>query len=191
MRTKAKMLGIFLTELARNPRQMGTVWPSSPALARSMASWLPANSDLSILELGPGTGTVTEELLAAGLREDRLVAVEKSDALARTLKHRFPQARILSGDALEIAQLLKGEKVGAVISSLPLKVFSADQVQRLAEQIHEVLVPGAHWVQFSYQLVNGHAPAPSFHSVGSKIIWQNLPPAKVSVYRARSGVRGH
>jgi len=185
MASKSMMLRQFLMEIARNPFQMGAVWPSSPALARAMAQWLPTGSRQPVLELGPGTGIVTEELLAAGLPEEQLVAVEKSPALARSLQARFPKARILSGDALEIQNLLEGEKVAAVFSGLPLKVFKPEQVNRLAEQIHECLLPGAPWVQFSYQLLSGGAPAPSFHSTASKVVWLNLPPAKVSVYRSR------
>ena len=176
-------LRLFLSEIARAPRQMGTVWPSSPALAEAMARWLPPADNQHVLELGPGTGIVTERLLATGLPEQRLVAVEKSARLAGFLRERFPQARIISGDALALDQILGGQKFGAVFSSLPLKVFSGDQVQRLSDQIHAALLPGAHWVQYSYQLINGHAPASSFHPVDSEIVWQNLPPAKVSIYR--------
>jgi phosphatidylethanolamine/phosphatidyl-N-methylethanolamine N-methyltransferase len=176
-------LRLFLSELAKYPRQMGTVWPSSPALAEAMARWLPESRNQFMLELGPGTGIVTEKLLAAGLPEEQLVAVEKSERLAGFLRERFPKARIISGDALELDRILDGHQFGAVFSSLPLKVFSVEQVERISAAIHNVLLPGAHWVQYSYQLVNGHAPARSFHAVDSEIVWQNLPPAKVSVYR--------
>jgi len=185
MASKSMMLRQFLMEIARNPFQMGAVWPSSPALARAMARWLPEDAQHPILELGPGTGIVTEELLAAGLPEERLVAVEKSPVLARSLQARFPKARILSGDALEIQELLQGRRVGAVFSGLPLKVFKPDQVRRLADQIHHCLLPGAPWVQFSYQLVSNRAPAPTFRSTASQVVWLNFPPAKVSVYRSR------
>ncbi len=193
MPTPTKPLRLFLAELARNPIQMGTVWPSSPALARSMARWLPSVSHEFVLELGPGTGIVTEQLLAAGLPEDRLVTIEKSERMAGFLKARFPKARVLSGDALELNQFLEGRKVAAVFSSLPLKVFSAEQVVRLSQEIHRALLPGGNWVQYSYQLVNGHAPTDAFHALDSTIVWQNFPPAKVSVYRARSHApkRGH
>jgi phosphatidylethanolamine/phosphatidyl-N-methylethanolamine N-methyltransferase len=174
---------LFLSELARRPRQMGTVWPSSPALAEAMARWLPEHKGELMLELGPGTGIVTEKLLAAGLPEEQLVALEKSERLAGFLRERFPKARIVTGDALELDRVLDGLKFGAVFSSLPLKVFSTEQVGRISEAIHNVLRPGAHWVQYSYQLVNGHAPAKTFRPVDSEIVWQNLPPAKVSVYR--------
>jgi phospholipid N-methyltransferase len=184
MSVKHSSIRLFLSELAKYPRQMGTVWPSSPALAEAMARWLPASQDQFMLELGPGTGIVTEKLLAAGLPEERLVAVEKSERLAIFLRERFPKARIIPGDALELDRILDGLKFGAVFSSLPLKVFSTQQVERISAAIHNVLLPGGRWVQYSYQLVNGHAPAKSFHAVDSEIVWQNLPPAKVSVYRA-------
>lgn len=183
MSAKTSSLRLFLSELAKRPRQMGTIWPSSPALGAAMARWLPEHKDQLMLELGPGTGIVTEKLLAAGLSEERLVAVEKSPRLAGFLRERFPQARIICGDALELDQILDGMKFGAVFSSLPLKVFTDQQVERISAAIHSVLLPDAHWVQYSYQILNGHAPAKSFHAVDCEIVWQNLPPAKVSVYR--------
>jgi len=183
MSAKNAPLRLFLSELAKYPKQMGTVWPSSPALAEAMARWLPASKDQHMLELGPGTGIVTEKLLEAGLPEDRLVAVEKSERLAEFLRERFPKARIVSGDAMELDRVLDGHKFGAVFSSLPLKAFSPEQVERISAAIHNVLLPGGNWIQYSYQIINGHAPAKSFHAVDSEIVWQNLPPAKVSVYR--------
>jgi len=111
------------------------------------------------------------------------VAVEKSARLAGFLRVRFPKARIIEGDALELDRVLEGMKFGAVFSSLPLKAFSPEQVERISTAVHNVLLPGAHWIQYSYQIINGHAPAKTFHAVDSEIVWQNLPPAKVSVYR--------
>jgi phosphatidylethanolamine/phosphatidyl-N-methylethanolamine N-methyltransferase len=183
MSAKTSPILLFLSELAKRPRQMGTIWPSSPALAEVMARWLPEHKDQLILELGPGTGVVSEKLLAAGLPEEQLVAVEKSRRLAGFLSERFPKARIISADALELDHILAGMKFGGVFSSLPLKMFTDQQVERICAAIHNVLLPGAHWIQYSYQILNGHAPAKSFHAVDCEIVWQNLPPAKVSVYR--------
>ncbi|MEY4387756.1 MAG: hypothetical protein RLY20_3039 [Verrucomicrobiota bacterium] len=183
MSAKTTSLRLFLSEIAKSPKQMGTVWPSSPALAEAMARWLPEHKGELMLELGPGTGIVTEKLLEAGLPEEQLVAVEKSERLASFLRERFPKARIIEGDALELDRVLDGMKFGAVFSSLPLKAFSEDQVERISSAIHNVLLPGGNWIQYSYQIINGHAPAKTFHAVDSEIVWQNLPPAKVSVYR--------
>lgn len=183
MSAKAHSLRLFLSEIARAPRQMGTVWPSSPALAEAMARWLPTSATAPVVELGPGTGIVTEKLLEAGWPEERLIAVEKSERMAGYLQHRFPRARIHQGDALQLARLLGDQKVAGVFSSLPLKVFTPQEAEQLTRQIESVLLPGHNWIQYSYQIVNGHAPSSSFHAVDSEIVWQNLPPAKVSVYR--------
>ncbi|MES1180853.1 MAG: hypothetical protein ABUL66_03225, partial [Verrucomicrobiota bacterium] len=64
---------LFLREWLANPQRMGSVTPSSRQLAAAMARWLPADPESFVLELGPGTGAVTQALLARGLREEKLV----------------------------------------------------------------------------------------------------------------------
>ncbi len=176
-------LRLFLSEMARNPRLIGAIWPSSPALGRVMARWLPEDRESLVLELGPGTGIVTSELLAAGLPEDKLVAVEKSENLAAYLAKRYPRSRIISGDAFELDQHLSGCRFGAVISSLPLKIFGPKQVADLSKQIGSLLLPGAPWVQFSYDIGKWAIPGAVFRADESCIVWTNFPPAKVSAYR--------
>src|SRR6185369_8041736 len=119
---------VFLQEWFANPQRTGSLAPSSRQLAAAMAHWLPANRDRFVLELGPGTGAVTAMLIKRGLREDRLVAIERNPKLARLLREKFPRAQIISGDAWQLDHLLRSrrepiESVGAVISSLPLLNF--------------------------------------------------------------------
>ncbi|HEX7652265.1 MAG TPA: rRNA adenine N-6-methyltransferase family protein, partial [Verrucomicrobiae bacterium] len=97
---------VFLREWLANPQGTGAVAPSSPQLGAAMARWLPRNPDAYVLELGPGTGAVTDALLKHGLREDRLIAIEFNPNLAKLLRQRFPQARIITGDAWELDALL-------------------------------------------------------------------------------------
>ena len=75
-------------------------------------------------ELGPGTGSVTEALLNRGLREDRLIAIEKSPKMADLLRARFPRARIITGDAFQLDTAFQTARaqvasVGTVFCSLP------------------------------------------------------------------------
>jgi phosphatidylethanolamine/phosphatidyl-N-methylethanolamine N-methyltransferase len=180
---------LFLQEWLWHPKRTGSVVPSSRRLAEAMARWLPANPDSFVLELGPGTGIVTEALLRRGLREDKLVAIENNPKLAQLLRERFPQAQIITGDAWRLDELLRQrrepiESVGAVISSLPLLNFSEEQAEALAQKIRAALEPQGHWVQFTYRI---HKLRPrgaaSFQLHASKIVWLNLPPARVSVFR--------
>ena len=88
---------VFLREWLADPQGTGSVAPSSPKLGAAMARWLPRNPESYVLELGPGTGAVTDALLKRGLREDRLVAIEFNSTLARLLRQRFPSATIITG----------------------------------------------------------------------------------------------
>jgi phosphatidylethanolamine/phosphatidyl-N-methylethanolamine N-methyltransferase len=180
---------VFLQEWFANPQRTGSLAPSSPQLAAAMAHWLPADPESYVLELGPGTGAVTEALIKRGLREDRLVAIERNPKMARLLREKFPRAQIIIGDAWHLDHLLRSrrepiESVGAVISSLPLLNFPQVEAEALTQKIRAVLEPEGNWVQYSYHLgkkqVRGAA---SFQLRASKIVWFNFPPARVSVFR--------
>ena len=58
------------------------VCPSGMPLARSMAAFAPRKGDGLVVELGAGTGTVTRQLLDAGIAPRRLVVVEQSPVMA-------------------------------------------------------------------------------------------------------------
>jgi phosphatidylethanolamine/phosphatidyl-N-methylethanolamine N-methyltransferase len=184
---------LFLQEWIQRPRQIGAIAPSSKNLSSAMAAWLPADPDEYVLELGPGTGSVTEALLDRGLRHDRLIAIEKSSRMAGLLRSRFPRARIIAGDAAHMDRFMRKqfrqvECVGAVISSLPLRVFPPEVAHDLVNKIHTLLRPGGVWVQFSYVLGNSQPlGASQFQLLNSKLVFLNLPPARVSVYQKPLG----
>ncbi len=181
--------GLFIQELVNCPRQVGAILPSSRKLATAMARWLPAGSDDHVLELGPGTGSVTEALLKRGLREDRLIAIEQSPKMADLLRSRFPRAKIITGDAFQLDKLLKRharhvDKISTVISSLPLMNFAPQIADDLAKKIRALLPTEGKLVQYSYHIANKQPKAAAhFRFLASNLIWLNMPPARVSVYQ--------
>jgi phosphatidylethanolamine/phosphatidyl-N-methylethanolamine N-methyltransferase len=180
---------LFLQEWFANPQRTGSLAPSSPQLGAAMAQWLPSDPESFVLELGPGTGAVTEALIKRGLREDRLVAIERNPKMARLLREKFPRAQIIIGDAWNLDHLLLSrrepvESVGAVISSLPLLNFPIEEAEALAQKIRSVLQPQGNWVQYSYRIHKLRTRgASSFRLRASKIVWLNFPPARVSVFQ--------
>ncbi|MEI7807597.1 MAG: methyltransferase domain-containing protein [Verrucomicrobiota bacterium] len=180
---------LFLREWLANPQRTGSVAPSSPQLGAAMARWLPRDPDSFVLELGPGTGAVTDALLKRGLREDRLIAIEHNPTLAKLLQKKFPSATIITGDAWDLDKLLASlpqpiGSVGAVISSLPLLNFAQHKAEDLAAKIRTVLEPRGRWVQYSYHLIKDRSRgADDFKLVASKIVWWNIPPARVHVFQ--------
>jgi len=182
--------GFFLQQWLANPQATGAIAPSSPKLAAAMAKWLPRDPTSYVLELGPGTGAVTQALLNHGLRESRLVAIDNNPRMAQHLRRRFPRAHIITGDAWAMDELLLERphpitSVGAVISSLPLLNFPQTEAEALARKIRSVLAPDGYWVQYSYHIGKRRLPgAHDFRVLASKVVWFNLPPARVNVYQA-------
>lgn len=180
---------VFLHEWLTNPRRTGAVVPSSKNLAAEMARWLPTEANEYVLELGPGTGAVTQALIGRGLHPERLIAIEKNPKMAGILRDRFPRAHIITGDARHLDRLLQEElnghgTVSAVISSLPLRNFPADVAEELAGKIRAILSPKGKWVQYTYHLGKERPKgAAHFRLLTSNVVWLNLPPARVIVYQ--------
>lgn len=180
--------GAFVSDL----KTTGSLIPSSPFLGRRMAAGLPKDDDGLVIELGVGTGAITKSLLESGIDHDRLVAVDCSEDMVNWTRRRFPDARVLLGDASKLRELLgseadlKDRKVSHVVSSLPLKSLPKGLVRDIAAEVKEVLPAHGHLVQFTYDL--RHRPDPHladhFDLQESSVVWANFPPARVSVYRA-------
>jgi len=177
-------LALFIREIASNPIAMGAAWPSSKYLANTIAFAAPLSSS-TVVELGAGTGVVTEALLEHGIAPSKLSIVERSPALAQHLKKRFPQLNVLQGDARELSKLLTNieQPIATVVSSLPLRSLPKAVVKDIGEELDKVLTKDSLFIQFTYSLHRKpKAPSGRFHWIYSKYIWRNLPPARVDVF---------
>ena len=110
----------FVRAWVRSPRSVGMVCPSGMPLARSMAAFAPRKGDGLVVELGAGTGTVTRQLLDAGIAPRRLVVVEQSPVMVSLLRARFPQLAIIEADARWLADCLpRDRQVDCIVSPPP------------------------------------------------------------------------
>lgn len=177
----------FLRSWLDKPLMTGAVSPSSKALCRVMASYVDPEIQGPVIELGPGTGPVTEALIARGVDESRLLLVEFNPAFCAMLRKRFPKATIIEGDAYNLAGTLHGilrKPAVAIVSSLPLMTRPEFQRIALLRDAFRLSTSGAPFIQFTYATVS---PMPktdgSFTAQASPRVWLNLPPAQVWVYR--------
>jgi phosphatidylethanolamine/phosphatidyl-N-methylethanolamine N-methyltransferase len=142
-----------------------------------------------VIELGPGTGPVTEALVAHGVDPARLILVEFNPDFCRLLRVRYPAATVVQGDAYRLRRLLAAyvrEPVAAVVSGLPLVTKPLRTRLRLISDALALLAPSAPFVQFTYAMVPPIPKALSGISAEpSELIWRNVPPARVWVYRGR------
>ena len=96
----------FIRTWFEKPLAMGAVAPSGRVLARTMARYVDPNGKGPIIELGPGTGPVTDALIKNGVDPSRLVLVEFDPAFCRLLQERYPQATVVQGDAYSLRKLI-------------------------------------------------------------------------------------
>jgi Ribosomal RNA adenine dimethylase len=97
----------FIRSWMEKPLAIGAVMPSSKVLARAMARYVDPEADGPVIELGPGTGPVTEALVAQGVAPERLVLVEFDPKFCDILRDRYPEATVVQGDAYQLGWLLR------------------------------------------------------------------------------------
>lgn len=178
---------LFLRRLITNPRQVSAIAPSSRFLARAMAVGIGPKSG-RIVEFGPGTGKLTEGILATGLPPENLTLIELDPAFVGRLKARFSGVTVLQAGADTAAAHVK-PGVDRVISGLPLLSMPRALREAIVGAAFAILAPGGAYVQFSYgekpALDEGQLAALGLTVTRGTKIWLNLPPARVYTYRRR------
>lgn len=178
-------LATFLRAWARDPLGIAAVAPSGPSLSRLITAHI--TPDMApVIELGPGTGVFTKALLDRGLQQSDLILIENEADFARMLETRFPQARIVRGDAASVHRhraLFADRLAGATISGLPILSMNVSQQMKIMRGCFELMRPGGRLYQFSYSPV---CPVrkPVMDRLGLKArrlssTLRNLPPAAV------------
>lgn len=170
----------------KNPLSIGNFTVSSRRLAGAMAAALPRGAG-PVIELGGGTGVVTQALLERGVAPDELIVVERNETLHAMLRERFPDVRVLLGNAAELTALLRPLELPpgrAVVSSLPIISMPRPIQRAIVEQSFAALGGDGSFVQYTYGPVSP-LPRRALHLDGSvtKRVLGNLPPARVWVYR--------
>jgi Phospholipid N-methyltransferase len=189
----------FVKEFACSPFHVGSICPSSRALAAQLVnmaqSAAQAASSGLIIDLGAGSGPVTGELLRTGVAPERIVAVERSSSFVRTFQHRYRNVSILAGDAANLRQMLAeshpGASISAIISSLPFRTIPQKIAARIIRELHATLLEhGGVLVQYSYVWWQKNTLSKAgFAPHMSKLVLQNVPPARVESYTVAPSLR--
>ncbi len=140
----------FLRNVLREPLNVGALAPSSRFLAKLLISNIKPGS--KVIELGAGTGAVTQAILNTGVCANDLTLIEQNEEFAELLRQRFPEATVLQTNAISFRHHLTPgtELADFVVSGLPLLLFPARLKVRLLTQIFKSLRDGGCLHQFTY-----------------------------------------
>ena len=180
----------FFRRWLRDPYLIGAVAPSGRGLSTGMARPVDPGAPGAVIELGGGTGKMTRGLLDRGIPAGDLFPIEKDATLHGLLVERFPELCITHGDATDVAGIASDlglDRVKAVVSGLPLIGMPYPVRQAIVGGVFEVLAPGGIFVQFTYTPVSPvHRTIMAQAGITGrsvKLVWLNIPPARVWVYR--------
>jgi phosphatidylethanolamine/phosphatidyl-N-methylethanolamine N-methyltransferase len=177
---------LFFASWLRAPLKVASIVPSSRHLGAAIADQIDPARPGWVVELGAGTGPVTEQLLARGIPPKRLFVLERDPALVRYLRERHPEPVLVEGDAFQLPDLLARygvDRVHAVVCGIPLLSMPKADATRLVETCLKVLEPEGRLYQYTYSLFS---PLP-YREFGLAVrrvrrILFNIPPAAVWTY---------
>jgi len=176
----------FFKTWATSPLKMGSVTPTSRALADLMVKHAHPDPAGYVLETGPGTGVVTEALIRAGIPEERIVSLEYDKGFCRLLRKRFPKVHLFQGDALDLDGALgefRDVKFSAALSGIPLLNLPKAKRAPYLLALLDRLVPGGVVSQLSYSFTPPQEAIPGRLAVRkSKWVTANFPPGRTWIY---------
>lgn len=211
MRQQLADYRLFWKEFRRTFHDTGAVLPSGRALARALTHYVrdaetSDSRDRHLLEVGAGTGAVTEEIIAALRPGDQLTVVELNQRFADRLRERLRRESQwqAAADRVEIVQasvedVSESARYDVIISGLPLNNFSLDLVERLVSKMQRLLAANGTLSFFEYIAIRRAKAALSgtderdrLNSIGDYLdrllaereirrdrVWANVPPAWV------------
>jgi phosphatidylethanolamine/phosphatidyl-N-methylethanolamine N-methyltransferase len=165
MRQRLADYRVFWRQFRRAYNSTGAVLPSGRGLALALSRFVrDGESHVAvsrrILEVGPGTGAVTVQIIEDMRPQDRLVLVERNEQFVSHLTTRL--AEIPAAQSMRdrislvhaaVEDLPDDEPFDVIISGLPLNNFAVDSVQQILAKLSRLLAPGGILSFFEYVAV--------------------------------------
>jgi len=185
----------------------GAIAPSSPSLAKAITALLTLKKKpVRVLEVGAGTGVVTEKLLGLLGPEDHLDICEINPHFIHFLQKRFQEEKNFKKASCrvelfpyDVQKIPVDKPYDYIISSLPLNAFDPQTVQKILDHYMKILSPSGWISYFEYigirpvkAFFSGSREKQRIHAVEKVVkqfiqqneifhnpVWLNLPPAYV------------
>lgn len=183
----------FFTQFIIHPTKTGAVLPSNDKLCNLITDTADLNNVSTVVELGSGTGVITEKIMQKKSEDTTFFALEINSAFVEATKRRCPEAVVYQSSAENAAKHLDlhgHSGCDRIVSSLPWSTFNGETQQVLLDSIYDVLNPGGIFLTYAYVLGIVAPSAWKFRKkiyakfdkvTTSKTVWSNIPPAFIYV----------
>lgn len=191
MRLRTSDWLVFIREYMQSPASIASVFPSSRYLARSLSEHSGLDRAKTIVEIGSGTGVVTEYINEVRPDSSSFFSIELNESLAKVAKNRCAEVDIINADARDLKAILGDRGLShcdSIVSCIPWATLSSEAQSIMIDVIYESLEDGGRFA--TLLLLPGlklsstkrfcSKVSEKFGSTGfGEIVWANLPPAIV------------
>ncbi len=178
----------FLRGFLKNPKEVGSVIPSSRFLTRRVLKCGDARNSRVIVELGPGTGVLTREILDVMPADGKLIAVELLPEFVELLRRAYPDPRLAlyTGSAADLEKALEeaGEsQADLVVSGVPFSTMERGEGHRTLEAAKRILAPDGRFVAYQFRSAVRRMAEPVFGPAETRSGFWNVPPMRIYTFR--------
>jgi phospholipid N-methyltransferase len=160
----------MVSRFLRSPSTVGAVSASSRALARRMVAELPTDHPVTVVELGPGTGSFTRAIVERVAAGSRILAIDLEQTFIDRVQRRWPSVDCVCASAVDLERLVNERHLAPVdhiVSGLPFASLPVDMTRRILDGIEHVLRPGGTFTTFQYLHGYGLRPGRTFRETMS------------------------
>ncbi|WP_139997423.1 class I SAM-dependent methyltransferase [Paenibacillus paridis] len=175
----------FLQSFIQQPKQVGSIVPSSRFLAGKMVNAISWDKVRTVAELGSGTGAITCAIAKHSPKNTKVFLFEMDETMRRNLEKNYPHFNCHS-NACQLVEIIHREgirQLDCIISGLPFFNFKQDIRETLLDQVYQALKPGGLFVAFQYSLQMKKSLSEKFVVESIGLVPFNVPPAFVYTCR--------
>ena len=183
---------VFARSFLRHPLMLGTLFQSSQALVRRLVDGSPWQRCRTVVELGPGVGTITSALLDRMPEDSRLLAIETNPQFVEELDRSLPDPRLIAmlGSAADLRRALRLHGIGRLdgaISGIPFSMMPLAMRRAIVGAVADALSPSGEFVVYQHSALMLPLLRERFEAVLCESEWRN--PVPMRIFRCRRPIR--
>ncbi|MHB1178321.1 MAG: class I SAM-dependent methyltransferase [Daejeonella sp.] len=160
----------------KNIRTTGAIYESSRYVSRNITLEISSHKPQIVIELGAGSGNITERILSKLHPDSVLYCFEIEPQFYDKLEGiRDTRFHLIKDSAADVTKYFELASVDIIISGLPLSLFDDRERDRLLNDCYSLLKKGGVFRQFLYSLQKNYF-MPIFDRMETSLE-MNLPPA--------------